>query len=112
MDEARVRTDLWVTAHLRRCSAEAIPAVVVRRGDSGAGSVLVKINRLENGCLVMTQARDRDGNLCWLAAMNGAAASEEQADAYIARAVERDSDLWVLEVEDRNGRHPFAGRIL
>ena len=35
-----------------------------------------------------------------------------QADAYIARAVERDPDLWVIEIEDRNGRNPFDGKLI
>ncbi len=112
MDEARVRTDLWVRAHLRRCSAEAVPAVVARRGDAGAGAVLVKVNCLEKGCRVLTQARDHEGRPCWLAAMEGRLVPESQADAYIARAVLRDSDLWVLEIEDREGRHPFEGVVL
>ena len=27
-------------------------------------------------------------------------------------ALKRDPDLWVVEVEDRAGRHPFDGKIL
>lgn len=112
MDDARVRTDIWVKAHLRLCSAEAIPATVARKGDANAGAVLVKINCLDKGCRVLTQARDREGLLCWLAAMEGNLVPETEADAYIARAVARDSDLWVLEIEDRDGRHPFTGKVI
>ena len=112
MHDARLPTDTWVMAHVRRCIAEGIPAYVARRGDATGGTVLLKINRLDLGCVVLTQARDLDGRLGWLGALDGAAVGEAEADAYIARAVGRDPDLWVVEIEDRAGRHPFEGKVL
>ena len=50
--------------------------------------------------------------LAWIAAMAGRLISEAEADAYIARAVTRDPDLWVVEIESRDGKHPFEGRML
>jgi hypothetical protein len=112
MSDDRLPTDLWVMLHLRRCSAEGIPAMLVRRGAAQGGTVLLKINQLEAGCRVLTQARDLDGQLGWLPALGGQLVAESEADGYIARAVGRDPDLWVVEVEDRQGRHPFEGKIL
>jgi hypothetical protein len=106
---ARIKTEYWVHAHLRRCAVEAVPAVVVRRGDNERGMVLLKINTLENGCRVLTQARNLDGQLGWLAALDGVLAPESEADAYISRQTERDPDLWVIEIEDRKGRNWFEG---
>jgi hypothetical protein len=53
-----------------------------------------------------------DGRQGWLAAKENALMPEADADAYIARAVKRDPDLWVIEIEDRAGRHPFEGKII
>jgi len=99
-------------AHVRRCVAAGIPVVVIRRGESERGTLILKINQLERDVRVLSQARDLSGRLGWLAAFDGAAVKEADADAYIARAIKRDPDLWVIEIEDREGRHPFEGRIL
>jgi len=110
--EHRLRAEVWIMAHVRRCIAEGIPVAIVRRGESERGTLILKLNQLEGDVRVLSQARDIDGRLGWLAAFDGAAVKEVDADAYIARAVKRDPDLWVVEIEDREGRHPFEGRIL
>ncbi len=99
-------------AQVRRCNAEAVPAMVVRKGDAKGGTLLLKINQIEQGCRVLSQARDLDGKLAWLAAFDGALVPEQEADAYIGRAVGRDPDLWVVEIEHRDGWHPFDGKLL
>jgi hypothetical protein len=112
MPENRLPTELWVMAHLRQLTAAGVPATVARKGEPTFGTLLLKINLLNGTCRVLSQARDIEGRLGWLAALGGAPVPEPDADAYIARAVERDPDLWVVEVEDRHGRHPFEGRLL
>jgi hypothetical protein len=110
--EGRIPTELWVKAHLRRLTAQGLPAVVARRGDPHGGMVVLKINLLESGCRVLAQTRDLDGVLCWLAAFDGRLVPEPEADDYIARQTARDPDLWVVEVETRDGEHGFEGREL
>jgi len=112
MDDDRLPTGLWVRAHLRRLSATAVPAAVVRRGDPHGGMVILKVNRLEAGCRVLVQTRDLDGALCWLPALEGRLVADSEADDYIARQTARDPDLWVVEVETRTGDHGFEGREL
>ena len=82
MDDERLPTDLWVQAHIRRCSIEGIPATVPRRGERRGGTVLLKLNQLEQGCRVLTQSRDLEGRLAWLPALNGKLVPEAEADEY------------------------------
>lgn len=112
MEEARIPTELWVKAHIRRLSAQGVPAFVNRRGDPMGGMVILKVNRLDLGCRVLTRSRDLDGALSWMPALDGALVPEADADAYIARQTARDPDLWVVEVEARDGDHGFEGREL
>lgn len=112
MDEGRLPTDIWVRAHLRRLSAAAVPAAVVKRGDPHGGMVVLKVNRFDLGCRVLTQTRDLDGVLCWFPAFDGRLVPEVEADDYISRQAARDPDLWVVEVETRDGEHGFEGREL
>lgn len=112
MTDARIPTALWIAAHLRRLSAQAVPAVIARRGDPQGGMVILKVNRLDLGCRVLVQTRDLDGDLAWLPALDGALVPEAEADAYIARQTGYDPDLWVVDVEVRDGDHGFEGREL
>ena len=112
MSEARLKTRLVVQAAVRLCSVRAIPVAVTRRGDEDAGTILVKLNRSELGCTVLVETRAPDGARAWLRATGEAPVDEAAADAYIARQLKRDPDLWVVEIEDREGRSAFDGRIL
>ena len=107
----RLPTHLWVMAEVRRCNGEGIPVVVSRRGERVGGMVLLRLDRIEAGSLLLTEARDLEGRLGWMPALGGRLVGEEEARAYIDRAVKRDPDLWVVEVEDRLGRNPFEGCI-
>jgi len=111
MDD-RLPTELWVKAHLRRCHVEAIPVFVLHKGEATGGTVLLKVLQREVGCRVLSQIRDMDGRLGWLSALGPAPVAETDADSYIQRAIARDPDLWVIEVETRDGSHPFEGKML
>jgi len=112
MSDGRLPTETWLKAHLHRLNIEGIGAVVVRRGEAMGGSVILKLNQRDLGCRVLSQARALDGSLGWLAAFEGKAVEEGEADGYIARAVKRDPDLWVIEIDDRAGRHFFEGKVM
>ncbi|QPC43799.1 DUF1491 family protein [Kaustia mangrovi] len=107
----RLRSSLWVQAQVRLCSTAAIPAVVSKRGDPDAGSILVKIWRGREDCLVYTPMVTMEGERGWMQALGGEPVTEAEADAYLARQASRDSDLWILEIEDPKGLYRLDGII-
>jgi hypothetical protein len=111
LDDDRLPSHVWIMAQIRRCNADGIPAMVVRRGEAQTGTLLVKINQFDAGCRVLSQMRDLDGALGWMAAFDGKLVDEAEADSYLERAMSRDPDIWVVEIEDREGRNPFEGKV-
>ena len=107
----RLTTDLWVSAHLRQGNAAGVPMMVVHKGDRARGTVLLKINRLDGFCWVLTQVRHR-GRLAWTRGTGPDPVPEAEADRYVERQVRYDADLWVIEIEDRQGRHWFDGPVI
>lgn len=112
MTDARIPSGLWIEAKLRELGQKGIPYYIAHKGAYTSGTVLLKINSLNDGCQVLTQIRDENGKLGWMAALKGQWVAESEADAYIRRAVDRDPDLWAIEVEDRNKQNPFEGEII
>jgi hypothetical protein len=112
MTEARLPSDILVMATVRRCNGQGLFAAILHRGDDWGGAIIVKINLLDGTSKLLTQSRDLDGKVAWLAVNKGALMSESEAGDYIERQVKRDPDLWVVEIEDRAGRNPFEGKIL
>ena len=99
---ARLASGFWVAAYLRRLDMAGIPAVVVARGDDGAGAVLVKRALLDGTAKLYERGSDLDtGAQLWRLRATGA---ERDIDAALAKDRSRDRDLWIIEVEDRHGR--------
>lgn len=99
---ARLASGLWVSAYLKRLDLAGIPAFVTSRGDDTAGAVLVKLALLDGQARLYERGFDMatDTRL-WRLRSEGA---EAEIDALLARERARDRDLWVIEVEDRQGR--------
>lgn len=108
----RLKAKLRVQAAMRLCAGRGLMATVARHGDDDAGVILVKQNLVGAGFRILTQTRDKNGALAWMAGTGPAPVDEKAADAYIARQVERDSDLWVIEIEDAAGFLPFDEKII
>lgn len=105
--EDRLPTHLIVQAGLRRCNSTGVGAYVLRKGDREGGLILLKVAVLGQGNRLFTQGRDLSGKLGWVPGANGALMDEMEATAFIDRHTKRDPDLWVIEVESRDGENPF-----
>jgi len=108
----RIKSEVWVKAYLRRCQVQDAPAVVVRRGDEQAGAIYISINRLDGSVTLYGPAPaglDRsDRERRWVSCFAAGSVSEGDVASYLGRQVNFDSDIWIVEVEDREGRH-FLG---
>jgi hypothetical protein len=112
MSEPKLKAKLFVHAAIRRCTIEAMPVVVARKGDEDSGTILVRVYRGRGLYDIYSQARDGEGRLGWLKANGGEPVSEARAEAYMARARDIDWDLWVLDVESQDGRVPFIEHVI
>ncbi|GGO58209.1 hypothetical protein SAMN05444398_11247 [Roseovarius pacificus] len=100
---ARLTAEFWVQAYLARLRLADIPAFVTAHGDDTAGAVLVKLNTLDGQARVFQRSFDlMSGARHWAVLTEG---EECAVDEAIARQRGFDPDLWVIEVEDREGRH-------
>ncbi|MDD3019578.1 MAG: DUF1491 family protein [Alphaproteobacteria bacterium] len=111
-DMPRLPTSLWVDAHLRRLNEQGKSYYIVNKGAFAAGTVLIKISLLDGTARLLSQIRNMEGELGWMAALKQDVTPEQEVDGYIQRALSRDPDLWVIEIEDRQGENPFEGKIL
>jgi hypothetical protein len=109
--EPRVKAGLWVSMALRMGNADGRYGVVVRKGDPDAGGVLV-ILRNDKEVSVLSQVRSGDGELVWMRATGPGPVDDAAADAYVARQVRFDPDLWVIEFEAPDLLPPFDAKLL
>jgi hypothetical protein len=107
--EPRLKSALWVAAYLRTRAAEGVPGVVARKGDETSGSVLVRIDLLDGRSRIFSASYGIDGARIWMPALKDDPASDSDVEAYIARSISRDGDLWVVEIEDRTGEPKLEG---
>jgi hypothetical protein len=104
MIEPRLKTTIWVQALIRRAQLNGASAFVARKGEPDAGAVIVKVALLNGTARVWSSSYGSEGQRRWLRATGVELVSDADAEAYVARARSRDSDLWVIEIEDREGR--------
>jgi hypothetical protein len=110
--EPRIKTALWVQAQLRVCDLASIPFVVRRKGDPDAGTIVLLIRRGASSFIVLSQTRDALGRLAWMRAFGADPVEETKAEEFLARAIKRDPDVWVIEVEDYRGEYAPDAPIL
>jgi hypothetical protein len=113
----RLKSGLWVAAYIRRCNVEGVFAAVRRRGADEAGAIFIKVSRLDGTADVYgpapQSAFDDEYPLdrAFSAALKTMPASEADAEAYLARQIRFDPDVWIIETEDRAGRC-FLDRVV
>ena len=98
----RLAAGFWVRAYLTRLRLADIPAFITAHGDETAGAVVVKSNTLDGQARAFQRSFDlTTGARVWMVLAEG---PESEVDAVLARQRRTDPDLWLIEVEDREGR--------
>lgn len=112
MEEARLKTGIWVKAMLRQAGQTGNPGMVLHHGDDDAGSVIIVLLGRGGHMCVLAQTRTPDGRRAWFRATGEAAVDQASVDAYVSRQRERDPDLWVLEFDAPDLTPPFETRLI
>jgi len=112
----RLRSDIWVAAFLRRCASEGAFAVLRRRGAQDAGAIFILLDRLDGALALygpapqgeLAEGQEARGiERLWTRLHREAWTTSQEAEARLARELKFDPDLWIVEVEDRQGRAMF-----
>jgi hypothetical protein len=106
----RLKSAIWVSAYLRRLQGEGIFAAVRRRGAEEAGAVFVKLALLDGTATLFGPAPQTsyDGSQPSDRAFVASTAQpveEQTVEARLRREIDFDPDAWIVEVEDKQGRH-------
>jgi hypothetical protein len=106
----RLKSAIWVAAYLRRCQTEGIFGAVRRRGAEEAGAVFVKVASLDGNAVLYTPAPQtayddsRPVDRVFTPSTK-APVPEQVVEERLAKEVNFDPDVWIVEIEDRAGRH-------
>ncbi len=103
-----LKPSIWAPALLRRAEMAGAFAVIVHKGDPDAGAVIVKVRTPDGQAVLYRAIRGMDGVRRWLPQGPD---DEAVIDATIVKGRAHDPDLWVIEIEDRQGRHFLTEKV-
>lgn len=103
---ARLTSEFWVSAYVRRCHLEGAFALVRKRGAAEAGAIFIVVDRLDGdndlyAPAPQSEAEDDGGRVFERV---GERLTGLDVEERLARERRFDSDLWIVAVEDRQGR--------
>ena len=105
---SRLTSSFWVQAYIKKLNLLGVPAFVVSHGDDTAGAIIVKVNKLNGDAVLFERSFSLDKSLNqWSKFESG---DEKELDELLTRQLSRDRDLWIVEIESREGE-PFLDDI-
>lgn len=112
----RLKSEVWVKAYLRRCTVNGASGVVARHGDDDAGAIFIKVLRADSMAAVFAPAPagldDADIDRRWVSRFDVGFVPEPEAEMLLKREASFDSDVWVIEIEDREGRNFLGDELM
>jgi hypothetical protein len=106
----RLKSSIWVAAYLRRCQIEGVFGAVRRRGAEEAGAVFVKLALLDGNAMLYAPAPqtaydDSRPIERVFSPSSPQPVTEAAAEERLAKEIRFDPDVWIVEIEDKAGRH-------
>ncbi len=101
---ARLTSDFWVSAYIRQAAHDGLVAVLRHRGAREAGTIFVKLDRLDGTAALYGPApqalADDDGDRRFQHLLDADPLTVEER---VERERRFDADLWLVEIENRDG---------
>jgi hypothetical protein len=106
----RLKTNIWVGAYLRRSQVAGAFSAVRRRGAEEAGAVFVKVATLDGNAMLYVPAPqtvydDSRPIDRFFVPIAKDPLPESAVEERLVREIRFDPDAWIVETEDKQGRH-------
>ena len=107
-----LKSQLIIDAGIRIAEQNLVNAYLVKRGDSDAGSIFVKIDTLDGNAKLFFRnlSHDLENDRTFVEFVDQYPDNKIKTldvDKRITKEVMIDRDCWVVEIEDKNGFNPF-----
>jgi hypothetical protein len=107
MTSPRLRSDFWIAALRRRAESAGAFISIARRGADEAGAIFIQVDRRDGRFDLYGPAPQSffdDSMTDRLFTLLAREAPEEAMRRRIEQEVNFDPDLWLVDIEDRDGR--------
>lgn len=98
-----------MSALLRRALANGAFAAIAQKGEREAGAVVICVRQNAAHLCLYEAVTNMDGMRVW---HESAPMDEPQMQARLNRLKSRDPDLWIVEIEDKDGRHFITEEVV
>src|ERR1700749_3753596 len=110
VDVMRLKSSIWVAAYLRRCQTAGVFGAVRRRGAEEAGAGVVQVGALDGNAMLYVPAPqtvydDSRPVERLFTPIAKEPVPEPSVEERLAKEIRFDPDGWIVETEDRAGRH-------
>ena len=107
-----LKSEILINAGIRASERNLTNAYVTKRGDTEAGAIFVKINTLDGYAKLFRRNLKYDfinenDVIEWINLYPEKKIQNIEIDKRITKEMEIDSDCWIVEIEDKEGRNPF-----
>ena len=93
---------IWIPALIRRAEVAGAFGMIVRKGDSDGGTALILVRNRAGLVTLYRPVRNMEGERVW---WPKGPEEEHVINTYVNDRIEDDPDIWVVEIEDKEGRH-------